>query len=137
MRSSYKNPGIWMMVVIGIMFAILGKMIEINMESDWKYLFFGMKPGGIMIAVFFAFCAFANFVGTLFVVDKPFTRSWPSMIVVIAALVAVISLFVVMVVGIENKFGLWLLFGSTGGLMLSVPTAFFIRGMAKPSQYDR
>lgn len=137
MRSAYKSPIIWDTVVVCILFAILGRIIETKMESDWKYFSYNMQSGGISIAVFFAFCGLANFIGTRFVVNKPFTRVWPLMIVIIALLVAVVSLFVLMFLGIENKFSLTVLTIGVGGPILLIPVAFFIRGLTPPNEYDR
>lgn len=137
MRSAYKSPIIWMTVVIGILFAIAGQILTTTIQSDWKYLFYDMKPGGIGIAVFFAFCALANFIGTRFAVDKPFTQHLPSTMVAVVGCFAAISLMIVMFLGIENKFSLVLLFTAAGAIVLAIPTAFFLRGMAVPTVHDR
>jgi hypothetical protein len=137
MRSAYKSPVIWIMVSIGLLFALAGHILMATIQSDWKYLFFDLAPGGYIIAGFFTFCAIANFIGTRFCVDKEFTKSLPSQLIAYAAVVAVILFFLALALGIENVIGLWALFTAVGSVVLSFPAAFFIRGMAPPCPNDR
>jgi len=137
MRSSYRNPLIWIVVMVGIIFAIMGKVLTTTITSDWKYLFYNMTPGGLMIAAFFTLCAVANFIGTRFVVRKEFLRYLPSQLMVIAAIVSVGLFFPALILGAGNKLGVALIFISAGTLLLSVPLAFFIRGLAPPTPTDQ
>ncbi|MBI4155990.1 MAG: hypothetical protein HY507_02025 [Candidatus Zambryskibacteria bacterium] len=125
-----------MTVLIGLGFAILGQVLTTVIHSDWKYLFYTLTPGGLMIAVFFTICGVANFVGTCFVVKKEFTRWLPSQLIVIATIVAVVLFFPAVFLGVESQLGVALIFISAGSLVLSVPVAFFIRGMAPPTPND-
>ena len=136
MRSAYKSPVLWITVAVGLAFAVLGQILTHSIQSDWKYLFFNMTPGGLMMAVFLTLCSLANFVGTRFCVDKEFTKWLPSQLIVITAIVAVSSLFAAMALGGESKAALWILSIGAGGLVLSVPAAFFIRGMAPQTAND-
>ena len=137
MRSAYKSPYIWITILVGLGFAILGQVLTTVITSDWKYLFYTLTPGGLMIAAFFTICGIANFIGTRFVVNKQFTRWLPSQIIVFAAIIAVLLFFPAMFLGVESKLGVALIFMSAGSLILSVPIAFFIRGMAPSTFYDR
>lgn len=137
MRSAYRNPLIWCVVFVGVVFAIIGQVLNMTITSDWKYLFSTVRPTGIFLVMFFTFCAFANYIGTRFVVDKPFTTQLPSMMIVWFAIFSVVALFIAMPLGIESRLAVWLIFLAAGSMLIGVPAAFFIRGMAVPTEFDR
>ena len=137
MRSSYKHPLIWVPVAVGLVLALVGRILTITIHSDWKYLFYDVTPGGLMIAGIFALCALANFLGTRFCVDKEFVKVLPSQIIVSGALIGILSFFAVLFFGIENKVALWTFFVGVSILALSFPVSCFIRGMTPPTENDR
>ncbi len=137
MRKSYKNPLVWSAVVAGLLVAALGQGITMMLHaSDWALLFYNFVPGGLFIAALFSACALANYIGSHFCVERNFPNWLPSRIVLFDALIAFVILGTAMVFGIEHRWAVWLLCGGTAALVLSVPVAFFIRGMAMPTEYD-
>ena len=132
-----------MVVVIGVIFAVIGHVIEVNVQSDWKYFFFDLRPKSIGIAGFFGFCALANFVGTRLPIKrhqrfrlKIISQNWPCQMVVLAAIVVVLFLMIGVVLGIQSKIGLWILMIGAGQPFVLTPIAFFLRGLAPPTRND-
>ncbi|MDR3643097.1 MAG: hypothetical protein P4L74_05750 [Candidatus Doudnabacteria bacterium] len=126
----------WMVVAMGILFAVLGQVLMTAIKSDWKYLFFNVTPGGLIIAGFFLLCIVSNFIGSRFCIEAEFASWLPSRIIVLAALIAVASLFVALPLGAENRWAVYIICFGAGFLVLSVPAAFFIRGMTVPTEHD-
>ena len=127
----------WITIFVGLGFTGIGQILAMLIQSDWKYLFYTMMPGGLMVAGFFTLCVIANFIGTRFSIQSELAEVLPSRLLVVAALMAVASVFVAMALGAESKLSLYVLLTGVGSLVLCVPAGFFIRGMVAPTATDR
>ena len=133
MRSSYKHPLLWMPVIIGVVFALIGWLTN---RGQGNYISLTVEVGGLMIAGFFTLCGIANFIGTRFAIEAEFTKWLPSRIVAGVCLLDFVALMLLMFLGSESKLVMPICYITVASIILGVPAMFFVRGMTPPTASD-
>lgn len=119
-----------MLVVIGLVFAIAGKVLTGMIHSDVKYLFTDMTPFGLGVAGLFTLSAGFNFLGSRFTVRKAFVESAPISLILVAAFTAFVALIAALTLGAESRYTLPIV-GTGACIILGAWfAAFFVRGLA-------
>ncbi len=136
MKKAYRSPIIWAVVVVGILFAIVGQILTALIHSDLKYLFTDLTPAGLGIAAMFTLSAGFNFLGSRFTVRKAFTESAPTWLILGAAFAAIGAIVALIILGIESRFAVPLMYTAVVVVIGAWFAAFFIRGMA-PEDSER
>ena len=134
MRSSYKSPVIWAVVVSGLVLAGLGQLFALLLGDN--YLSWTATQGGLLIAGLFGLCVVANFVGTRFATEAEWVKTLPTRVILGVAFADLLTLFAIMAFGGESKWMVPLVFVMAGSIILLVPFAFFVRGMTVPTEHD-
>ncbi len=135
MRSSYKSPVLWAVVVSGLVLVGLGQLFAMLLGDN--YFSWTATQGGLVIAGLFGLCMVANFVGTRFATEAEFVKTLPTRVILGVAFADLLTLFAIMAFGGESKWMMYAVFAMAGSIILLVPFAFFVRGMTVPSKDDQ
>ncbi len=136
MQELHKNRVLRTLVITWMLICLVGCILGMIIDSDWRYPILDISSIGFTLAVYFTFCAFANILGTRFKTKRAFPRTLPFWMIAITGIVATICTIAGMamiILGNSGIAGLWVMLVPGGILIISIPAAFFIRGMESPT----
>jgi|GEM_PF-5372979 len=115
MKKFYSGSPFWIIVLVFLAFSAIG----------------GFHKGWLSITGIFLACGVANFFGSRFTVHSKFVESLPARLLVTAAILCVVAVFVLcLVAGVKSRYFFTLTSNIGVGLLVTIAlAASFIRGM--------